>query len=52
MAVIVFSSPPPGMDGEERLLITKVQDYADLKSSDTATTRTFCRVVGITGGSA
>jgi hypothetical protein len=30
----------------------KVQDYADLKTPDTPTTRTFCRVVGITGGSA
>jgi hypothetical protein len=52
MAVMIFSSPPSGTDGEERLLIAKAQDYADLKTTNTATTRSFCRVVGITGGSA
>jgi len=46
-----FSSPP-GMDGEERLLITKVQDYADLTAPAAATTPIRRRVAGITGGSA
>jgi hypothetical protein len=45
-------SSPPGIDEEERLLMTKVQDYADLKTTDTAATCSFCRAVGITGGSA
>ncbi len=32
--------------------MTKAADYADLKTTDTAITRSFCHVVGITGGSA
>jgi hypothetical protein len=51
MAVMIFS-PPPAMDGEERLLMIKVQDYADLKTPDTPTTLSFRRVVGITTRSA
>jgi hypothetical protein len=44
MAVMVFFSPPPVMDGEERLLMIKVQDYAELKAPVAPTTRSFCRV--------